>query len=116
MSRRHISDTSMALSAIMDERLRQVHELGHSPEHDQEHHGAGCLARAAAARLAVVASSALAPSDPQLAQELRNMAILLDPWSSAAAFLRTSPLRLLAEAGALTAAELERQERAGSAL
>lgn len=104
----YLSPTTRALAEIMDERHRQVHHLGHTPEHDAEAHARGCLALAAAARLAMVASLASADTSERFARDLRNMAIVLDPWSSAPALLKVPARRLLVEAGALAAAELER--------
>jgi len=101
--------TLVTLTDIFEERLRQVHELGHTPERDAELYGQGALARAAAARLVLAASLAQPPEDASFARSLRDMAIILEPWSSAPAILRAPPRRLLIEAGALAAAELERR-------
>lgn len=101
-------ERTRAIVDVLNERFRQVHEEGWTPEHDDTH-ADGEMARAAAAY-------ALFAGQPhrfsELAKSIRSALAWLWPWSAEWWKPSTSDRRNLVKAGALILAELERLDRA----
>ncbi|MCW5727212.1 hypothetical protein [Parvibaculum sp.] len=102
-------DTAKALFDILNERARQIHAEGWTPEHDDEH-DKGEMAMAAAAYAWIAADTDDARAAP-LGSRLSGHAPALWPWDRKW-WKPKSPRYDLVRAGALILAEIERLDRA----
>jgi hypothetical protein len=93
-----VADPAPGWERIRDERLRQIRSEGWTPEHDDEH-AEGDLYEAAIAYL-------LAVGEP-----LDNPPPDVWPWDASWWKPTADPIRQLAKAGALVAAEIDRRLR-----
>ena len=101
------------LDLIAEERQRQMKKKGYSPAHDDKHTG-GELALAASVYADFAGSQTWGaiPSE-NVEAYLSGPGPLLWPWEEASLKLSEDPLRNLAKAGALIAAEIDRRLRLG---
>ena len=101
--------TSLALADIREERVRQMHAEGWTPEHDDMHR-AGEMARAASC---YALQSTLGNPERCFEAEVSGGTIsyLLWPWDGKW-WKPTTPRRDLVKAAALIVAEIERLDRA----
>ena len=96
------------IELISEERKRQIEAEGWTPEHDDQHTGFE-LSKAASGYACIALMKGLAPDSTHA--EMREALGDMWPWDEAWLKMDGDAMRMLAKAGALIAAEIDRLQR-----